>query len=415
MQPSATFPISLLLLVSLAPAQSPQQEFTDPLALLAVVSETYAANPDTFHIESITETVQNNDLHREWRKIYRTAIKGPDNLYRIETRSPYGSYIQVSDGTNEWVYLAETKMYVVRPLPQQWPQFPKGWAAGNEEINTAWNMRIWLEAEARGYKHATMLPEETIVVEGRSYPCYVVHVTSDDATEHRDKDYRWDRTFWIDKTGHVFRKEVGHSDGYIFVTKTIHTPFHQDTTTVYPVADFTPQTPPETFRFTPPADAKKVASLEPDFNVPPPAPTTDMVGKAAPEIAFTTSDGKKVDLSSYRGKPVLIDFWATWCGPCLLSMPSLNHIYSDYQSKGLTVLSFDQDEVPDNATEYLTRHHYAWTNFHDTDSKVRKVFKDNGIPLTVLIDAEGKIAYYDFGGDEISLRKAIAALEPKSL
>ncbi len=139
-----------------------------------------------------------------------------------------------------------------------------------------------------------------------------------------------------------------------------------------------------------------------------------MVGKTAPEISFTASDGKKIDLASYRGKPVLIDFWATWCGPCLLSMPFVQHIYNDYKSKGLTLLSFDQDEVPDNATEYLTRHHYAWTNFHDTDSKVRKAFKGNGIPFTVLIDAEGKIVYYDFSGDEIALRKAIAPLEPKT-
>ena len=135
-------------------------------------------------------------------------------------------------------------------------------------------MRTWLETEARGYKHATMLPEETIVVEGRSYPCYVVHVTSDDAREHHDKENRWDRTFWIDKTAHVFRKQIEHSDSYMTVTKTIHIPFHQDTTTVYPVADFNPQTPAETFRFTPPADAKKVASLEPDYNLPPPSANT---------------------------------------------------------------------------------------------------------------------------------------------
>jgi thiol-disulfide isomerase/thioredoxin len=412
MRPPAPFALSLLLAASLAPAQSPQQEFTDPLALLGVVSETYAANPDTFHMESIAESDQNSDLEHDWRKVYRTAIKGPDNLYRIETRSPFGSWIQVSDGTNEWVYLVEAKMYVVRPLPQRWPQFAKIMVAGNNELSDAWDMRIWLETEARGYKHATMLPQETIVLEGRSYPCYVVHVTSDDKKAPL-KDYRFDRTYWIDKTTHVFRKQIEHSDSYIMASNTIHIPFHRDTTTVYPVADFNPQTPAETFRFTPPADAKKVASLEPEFNLPPPTPTPEMVGKTAPEISFTTSDGKKVELASYRGKPVLIDFWATWCGACLLSMPSFNRIYNDYKSKGLTFLSFDQDSVPDNATEYFARHHYAWTNFHDADHKVSTAFKSNGIPLTVLIDAEGKIVYYDFGGDEISLRNAIAALGPK--
>jgi thiol-disulfide isomerase/thioredoxin/outer membrane lipoprotein-sorting protein len=404
----------LVLPVSLARAQSREPEFTDPLALLRVVSETYAASPDSFHVESITETINTNSLQRDWRKVYRTAIKGPDNLYRIETRSPFGSYIQDSDGKNEWVYLVEANIYVVRPLPQRWPQFPKLMVGGNNEISEAWNMRTFLEAEASGYKRATMLPGETIVVEGKRYPCYVIHVTSDDSKTARNQYLRWDRTFWIDKSAHVFRKQIEHSDSYIFVTRTVHVPFHQDTTTVYPVAVFHPQTSADTFHFVPPSDAKEVAALEPAWNPSPRAPTPQMVGKAAPEISFTGPDGKKIELSSYRGQPLLIDFWATWCGPCLLSMPGFNRIYNDFRSSRLAVISFDQDSVPEDATDYLARHHYAWTNYHDTKAKVSLAFEDDGIPLTVLIDAQGKIVYYDWGGDEISLRKAITSLGPKA-
>jgi thiol-disulfide isomerase/thioredoxin len=404
----------LVLPVSLAWAHSRQPEFTDPLALLRVVSETYAANPDTFQVESISETVNNDNLHREWRKVYRTAIKGPDNLYRIETRSPFGSYIQDSDGKNEWVYLVEAKLYVVRPVPQRWPQFPKIMVGGNNEPGEAWNMRTRLETEASGYKQATMLPAETIVVEGKRYPCYVVHVTSDDSKTARNQDTRWDRTFWIDKSAHVFRKQIEHLDTYSIITKTVRIPIHQDTSTVYPVADFNPQTRVDAFRFVPPAGAKEVASLEPDLNLPPRAPNAEMVGKTAPEISFTGLDGKKIDLSSYRGHPVLIDFWATWCGPCLLSMPGLSRIDHDFKSRGLVVISVDQDSVPDNATEYLARHHYTWTNYHDTGAKISRAFKGDGIPLTVLIDGQGKIVYYEWGGGEISLRKAIASLEARA-
>ena len=59
----------------------------------------------------------------------------------------------------------------------------------------------------------------------------------------------------------------------------------------------------------------------------------------APEISFTGPDGKKVELGSYRGRPLLLDFWATWCGPCLVSMPGLGRIYNDFTSKGLTVIT----------------------------------------------------------------------------
>ena len=146
-----TSSLSLLLLISTAQAQSPQQEFTDPVALLKAVAKTYAAGADTFHFESIEETTRSDELHHEWSKVYRTAIKGPANLYRIETRSPWGSYVQDSDGTNEWIYLAEAKVYVKRPLPQNWPGFPRSFGAGSAELKQAWPFRFppfcWIMVE----------------------------------------------------------------------------------------------------------------------------------------------------------------------------------------------------------------------------------------------------------------------------
>jgi hypothetical protein len=59
----------------------------------------------------------NADLRHDWPKVYQTAIKGQGNLYRIETRSPFGSFIQDSDGTNEWIYLAEANRYEKHPVP----------------------------------------------------------------------------------------------------------------------------------------------------------------------------------------------------------------------------------------------------------------------------------------------------------
>jgi len=259
-----------------------------------------------------------------------------------------------------------------------------------------------------------MLEPETILVEGQSYPCYVVHVTSEDRSERQNRDLYSDTTYWIDKTALVFRKRVEHSDGYIMVTSAIHIPYHDDRSTIYPVVDFAPQTTEETFRFTPPADAKEVPSLEPSFDaLPSTHPKTAMAGQMAPEVSLTAADGKKVELSSYRGKPLLVDFWATWCGPCLLSMPGLNRIYAEVKDKGLAVITIDRDSSPEDATAYLARHLYAWTNFHDTSNEVFKAFKGDAIPLAALIDAQGKIVYYDFSSDEAGLRKAIAALGPE--
>lgn len=401
------------LLLAAAAAHAQQQEFTEPVALLNAVAKTYAAGADTFRMESIADTTISADLRHEWTKVHLTAVKGPGNLYRIETRSGYGSYTQVSDGTNEWVYSIEGRIYVKRPLPENWPQFSRLYFAGNQELMNAWSMRMSLESMAVGYKHATMLPPETIDVEGRRYPCYVVHATNRDSGG--SADFYSDSTFWIDKQALVFRKQVSHSSSYMLGSETIHIPFLQDTVVVYPATDFNPVISPETFRFAPPPGAKEVARLEPKYYTPPPeAPKSSMIGQPAPDVSFAGAGGKKIQLSSYRGKPLLLDFWATWCGPCLASMPGLNRIYTETRGTGLALLTFDQDNSdPEAAAEYLVRHNYGWTNYHDAGGEIGRAFKDEGIPLTVLLDAQGTIVYYGSGGDESAMRKAIARLGPE--
>lgn len=406
--------LSVLFLTPVVPqAQAPPPEFTDPMLLLQAVARNYANAVDTFHLESIMDVVSSSELRHDWTRTYHTAIKGPGNLYRIESRTDVGSYIQVSDGVNEWVYQVESNAYVKRPVPEDWPRFPMVMDSGLHELRQAWDQRTWLEERALGYKRAAMLPQETILVEGRHYPCYVVRVASDDSVSRRQQnEFREEVTFWIDKRALVFRKTQRITDSAMMVSKNLHLPWHSESTDLYPVVDFDPQVAPETFRFRPPTDAKEVASLDPDFGGPPHQihPKAQMVGQMAPEITFSGPDGKKIELSSYRGKPLLIDLWATWCGPCLLSMPALNRIYAETKSKGMVILTFDQNDFSEDAVAYLNHHHYEWTNLHDEGQAVKKTLKADGIPLVALIDAQGKIVYYDFGGDEAALRKAIAEL-----
>ena len=74
-----------------------------------------------------------------------------------------------------------------------------------------------------------------------------------------------------------------------------------------------------------------------------------MTGDQAPSLKLKSTDGKVVALDSYRGKPVLLDLWATWCGPCVAALPQLAQIYQDAKDKGLVLLTVDQDEEPDTA------------------------------------------------------------------
>ncbi|MGA2849331.1 MAG: TlpA disulfide reductase family protein [Terracidiphilus sp.] len=409
--------IMFVSIVSPSAAQEkPSPEFTDPMALLQAVAKNYGSAAETFRLESISDYESSSDLNHQWNRTYRTAIKGPGTQYRIEVRTGFGSLLQVSDGTNEWLYQAETNSWVKRPLPPDWPHFPKVKDMVFHDLSQAWDQRTFLEDDALGYKRAILLPEEAIVIDGHRYPCYVVRANSDDSVATHDKDYHAEVTYWIDKQALVFRRIRRISDGYMMVSRNLHLPSHSETTETYPIAEVDPQTTPEMFRFTPPVEAKEVATLEPDFGgaaLPSTHPKAQMAGQMAPDVAFSTPDGKRIELSAYRGKPLLIDFWATWCGPCLLSMPALNRIYSETKDKGLQVISFDHSTAADDAAVFLAHHHYAWTNYHDEGNAFFKALKGDAIPLVVLIDSEGKIVYYDFGGDEKELRKVIASLGPQ--
>jgi thiol-disulfide isomerase/thioredoxin len=403
MGPAAGALVGLLAMWATAP-QTPPNTFTNAAALLDAVAKTYAADADTFRMESVRESVRNQELQRTWEKSVQTVLKAPGNRFRIEARSWGGTWMQGSDGTTEWSYVPEAKAYVKRPAGYG-PQFPKIYGMGTQTLNQAWEMRITLEQEAEQAKNATMLPEETIVVEGQHYPCYVVHATREGEGWHEEE------SFWIEKKTLMFRKTVEHEETFLSVNPIVKIPSHSDVTTLYPVANLHPQIDPKLFVFTPPPDAKQVASLEPNFPglTLPPAPT--VVGKLLPDIALTGTDGKETKLSSFRGRPLLIDVWATWCGPCLAWMPSLGRLEKEMRGTGLQVVSIDRDEVPETATRYLSFHGFQWPNYHDGEGRLSKALGDRRIPLTLLVDAQGRIACAGIGGeDEAALRKAIAGL-----
>ena len=273
-------------------------------------------------MNAISETTTNADLRHEWRKVYQTAIKGPRNLYRIETHSASGSMIQDSDGTNEWVYSIEGNMYVKRPVPEDWPQFSRLYFMGNFEAMAAWKMRQTLEYIAANYKEAAMLPEATVSIEGRSFPCYVVHTTGSD----RSRDYYEDTTFWIDKSALVFRKQVKHFRA-ICSTAPIErsASYLEDSTTVYTVADWNPQIAPDTFLFKPPAGAKEVPKLEPDYyNPAPSAPKTNLTGQPAPTVSFTAPDGSQVPSVPSEVSPCSSTFGPPGAVPVLHRCPRSN-------------------------------------------------------------------------------------------
>ncbi|HEY0564934.1 MAG TPA: TlpA disulfide reductase family protein [Terriglobales bacterium] len=139
----------------------------------------------------------------------------------------------------------------------------------------------------------------------------------------------------------------------------------------------------------------------------------DFLNKPAPNITLRNAMGADLTLSLLRGKPVFLDFWASSCAPCVAALPKLSELHREARAAGIAWFSIDNDQVPERATKLLAEKHVAWTNYHDADGVLGAAFKLQGVPLGVLIDANGKVVFYEFGFQVSELKKAIASLGPQ--
>lgn len=125
-----------------------------------------------------------------------------------------------------------------------------------------------------------------------------------------------------------------------------------------------------------------------------PEPKTP-IGSVAPEVNMTSPEGKLITLESLRGKYVLIDFWASWCGPCRRENPNVVSLYNKYKDQGFEVYSVSLDQNKEAWEAAIIKDNLVWQG-HVSDlrgwgSAATKIYGFSGIPYTVLIDKEGKI------------------------
>lgn len=400
--------LSLLIACTVTAATcAAQSRHPDPLALLQKTAQTYAQPPKSLHLESIEiQTNRNRFEHSEFTT-KQSILSAPDNAYRVTTMSGMGSTLSVSDGKTVHVLQLESNVYIEHPTGQsKTPDFFNNSVAWNQVIST-------LHTLATQFRSAHYLGEETLTLGSQHFRCYIVRAGKEDAksgaTVHPEFHYTY--TFWIDKHSFVFRKIVDAENSAFMNSPDVNIPFDGRTETTYPVVDFAPQIDPASFTFAPPPGARLVASLIPVIGVNGSQQKTILIGKPAPDVTLTSAT-RHTPLSSFRGKPILIDFWASWCGPCVAAMPAMAALQRDFTTHGGVFLSIDQDQKPEDASNFLKQHHYDWQDFNDADRKLGASFHTEAIPNVLLIDSTGKVVYDNIGMDEQSLREAIAKLGP---
>lgn len=133
------------------------------------------------------------------------------------------------------------------------------------------------------------------------------------------------------------------------------------------------------------------------------------VGNEAPELLLPMPNDKELALSSLRGKVVLIDFWASWCGPCRKEMPNVKKAYEKYKSKGFEIYGVSLDKERDAWLEAISKDGLTWPQVSDLkfwQSEAAQIYAVQSIPFTVLIDKDGKILATELRGAELEKKLA---------
>ncbi len=236
-------------------------------------------------------------------------------------------------------------------------------------------------------------------IEGRTYPAVLLTLLDNRGTVlfAMDPQSRLPRRVTFDVAPLIARQGVGT------VTKATITVDYANRDTAATIA-------PATFVFEPPAGARLVTS-----DAPPSAEVvgTAKEGQAAPDFELAGPDGAVVKLSSLKGSVVLLDFWATWCGPCVASLPDLQAMHDELGKAGVKFYAVNEQEEAGKVKAFLAKRKIMVPVLMDTEGKVGAAYGASAIPYKVLIDKQGVVRLIKVGfedGEKEGLLKKIQEL-----
>ena len=338
-------------------------------ALLKRVAETYLMLADA-RLE-MTQTVDRTTSKSRVRTVRSVELLvAQPHKYRLEATGGIEPEIIIADGRTFWRVYPQTNLEYREPQGDL-PYFRSPLA------------EYALLDKSRGSARVTGY--ESIF--GAS--CSVVRI---------ERERKVVQTLWIDDSTYLVRKETieqapeGSLDGASYHHESLWTMLK----TGEPLS-------PSLFTYNPTGTQQERTPLQP------PAPVS-MREQPAPDFVLQDLDSREVRLSELRGKVVLLDFWATWCGPCRAAFPMIELIHRSFRGKGLVVYGIN-DEPPQLALEFLKKYGYSAPSLVDANRDAATKYNVRGIPTTVLIDREGKVAFYQVGASYEQIRDALRAAD----
>ncbi len=195
------------------------------------------------------------------------------------------------------------------------------------------------------------------------------------------------------------------------LTKALEARGAKDVKSASIVVDYQTMTPDAaveeaSFAWTPPAGAKDASKEKDD------SPAMGMVGKPAPDFKLTSLDGKQtVSLADLKGSVVVLDFWATWCGPCVRSLPTLDEVYRQNKEAGVKVFAVNIKEEPAAVRAFVEAKKLSVPVLLDKDGAVAQKYMAQAIPETVVIGKDGQVRLVLVGAGPDNERKIRGEIE----
>jgi thiol-disulfide isomerase/thioredoxin len=379
----------LPVLVALVSAGAPA---TPGIELLRRAASNYKA-AETFWIEGDIQADARvgGELHAS-TATFVVALGEGDRLHD-ELAHPQVGTIRISDGKQSWIYMTSTNQYAHR--------------AGAEHVDLSrpaanGGMLPVLLVNLRGLADdvvsTRVLPDEKVRQGGKEHRCAVIEVQYKPPVGAPQDAVGAKRTYWLDRDRDLVLKHRTES-----VSKARDgSPIEQAETFIYSRISLNQPIDSTLFTFVPPAGAKQV---EPGGSQP---PAEDLSGREADDFTLSDLEGNMHRLRDLRGKVVMLDFWASWCGPCRRQMPLVEKLGLELKDKGLVVFAVNQGESSETARRFLAKNQYATTTLLDQKVEVGRAYKVSGIPTLVIIDRAGKIAAHFVGvRDEVTLREGL--------
>lgn len=361
----------------------------DANAILGRVADTYRKLNQFYFSGVMTLTAEQGEVTERFEIPIRAAGDLPSRRLLALEHHALGK-IDVANSDTAWFYLPSINRYV---------EVAAGKATGAPD---GFGAEEWVRGQVTmidARVSAAYLRKEDVRVNGRDVECAVIDLVYEDTQLGKIPT-----TLWVDPETNLVvqrieRMESGQGGQTVKLVEDVR--IREARVGAAPA--------PELFQFIPPEGAVRV-SLESLYGEEP--PQSEWVGLDALDFTLNSIDGKAVRLSDLRGRVVMLDFWATWCGPCRMAMPVLEKIHNEFKDRGVVVVGVS-NEPPERVRPYLKSAGLTYTILTDPGSRVSAAYRVASIPTLFVIGPDGRIAAHESGfGGEDRLRAALRRALP---